>query len=48
MQSPEVKDKLGPFTYEAYTMSPQDMAKQMEAEVAQWGPTLQKAGIKLD
>src|SRR5574343_278379 len=45
MQSPEVKDKLGPFTYEAYTMSPQDMAKQMEAEVAQWGPTLQKAGI---
>ena len=24
------------------------MAKQMEAEVASWGPVLQKAGIKLD
>lgn len=48
MQSPEVQSKLGPFTYESYTMSPADMAKQMDAEVASWGPTLQKAGIKLD
>lgn len=48
MQTPEIKEKLGPFTYENYTMSPADMAKQMEAEVANWGPTLQKAGIKLD
>jgi len=48
MQSPEVKDKLGPFTYENYTMSPADMAKQMDVEVSNWGPTLQKAGIKLD
>ena len=48
MQSPEIKEKLGPFTYENYTMSPADMAKQMDAEVASWGPTLQKAGIKLD
>jgi hypothetical protein len=29
-------------------MSPAEMAKQMEVEVATWGPTLQKAGIKLD
>jgi len=48
MQAPEIKEKLGPFTYENYTMSPADMAKQMDAEVASWGPTLQKAGIKLD
>lgn len=48
MQSPEVQSKLGTFTYESYTMSPADMAKQMDAEVASWGPTLQKAGIKLD
>lgn len=48
MQSPEIKEKLGPFTYENYTMSPADMAKQMDAEVASWGPTLQKANIKLD
>lgn len=48
MQTPEIKDKLGPFTYESYTMSPTDMAKQMETEVSNWGPTLQKAGIKLD
>jgi len=48
MQTPEIKEKLGPFTYENYTMSPADMAKQMEVEVATWGPTLQKAGIKLD
>jgi tripartite-type tricarboxylate transporter receptor subunit TctC len=48
MHTPEIKDKLGPFTYENYTMSPADMAKQMDAEVASWGPTLQKAGIKLD
>lgn len=48
MQSPDIKDKLGPFTYESYTMSAADMAKQMEVEVASWGPTLQKAGIKLD
>jgi tripartite-type tricarboxylate transporter receptor subunit TctC len=48
MQSPEIKEKLGPFTYENYTMSPVEMAKQMDAEVASWGPTLQKANIKLD
>lgn len=48
MQSPDVQSKLGTFTYESYTMSPADMARQMEAEVANWGPTLQKAGIKLD
>lgn len=48
MQSPEIKEKLGPFTYENYTMSPADMAKQMDAELANWGPVLQKAGIKLD
>jgi tripartite-type tricarboxylate transporter receptor subunit TctC len=48
MQTNEIKDKLGPFTYENYTMSPADMSKQMEAEVSNWGPTLQKAGIKLD
>ncbi len=48
MQSPEIKEKLGPFTYENYTMSPADMAKQMDVEVTSWGPTLQKAGIKLD
>ena len=48
MQTPEIKEKLGPFTYENYTMSPAEMAKQMEVEVANWGPTLQKAGIKLD
>lgn len=48
MQTPEIKEKLGPFTYENYTMSPADMAKQMDAEVASWGPTLQKANIKLD
>lgn len=48
MQSPEVQSKLGPFTYEAYTMSPADMARQMDAEVTNWRPTLQKSGIKLD
>ncbi len=48
MQSPEIKEKLGPFTYENYTMSPADMAKQMDVEVNSWGPTLQKAAIKLD
>lgn len=48
MQTPEIKEKLGPFTYESYTMSPAEMAKQMDAEVASWGPTLQKAAIKLD
>lgn len=48
MQTPEIKEKLGPFTYENYTMSPAEMAKQMDAEVASWGPTLQKANIKLD
>lgn len=48
MQTPEIKEKLGPFTYENYTMSPAEMAKQMEVEVANWGPMLQKAGIKLD
>jgi tripartite-type tricarboxylate transporter receptor subunit TctC len=48
MQSPEIKEKLGLFTYENYTMSPAEMAKQMDAEVTSWGPTLQKANIKLD
>lgn len=48
MKTPEIKEKLSPFTYENYTMSPAEMAKQMEFEVASWGPTLQKAGIKLD
>lgn len=48
MQSPEVLSKLGPFTYETYTMPAADMARQMDTEVTSWGPTLQKAGIKLD
>lgn len=48
MQTPEVKDRLGAFTYENYTLSSAEMAKQMEVEVASWGPILQKAGIKLD
>ena len=48
MQTPEIKDKLGPFTYENYTMTPAEMAKQMDVEVTSWGPALQKAGIKLD
>lgn len=48
MQSHDVREKLGPFTYESYTMPPADMGKLMENELADWGPTLQKAGIKLD
>jgi len=48
MKSPEIRDRLGAFTYENFTMSPADMAKQMETELNNWGPTLQKAGIKLD
>lgn len=48
MQMPDMRDKLSMFTYESYTMSPTEMGKLMEREVAAWGPVIQKAGIKLD
>lgn len=48
MQSPDIRDKLAQFTYESYTMSPVEMGKLMEQEVAAWGPLIQKSGIKLD
>jgi tripartite-type tricarboxylate transporter receptor subunit TctC len=48
MQSPDIREKLAQFTYESYTMSPAEMTNLMEQEVVNWGPTLQKSGIKLD
>lgn len=48
MQLPDIRQKLALFTYEPYTMSPPDMAKLMDREVADWGPLIQKAGIRLD
>lgn len=48
MQSPDVRSKLAIFTYEPYTMAPAEMAKLMEQEQANWGPVIQKSGIKLD
>ena len=48
MQAPDVREKLTTFTYEAYTMSPAEMGRLMEQEVATWRPVIQKAAIKLD
>ncbi|NML47482.1 tripartite tricarboxylate transporter substrate binding protein [Ramlibacter sp. G-1-2-2] len=48
MQSPDIRQKLALFTYEPYTMSSADMAKLMDKEVADWGPLIQKSGIRLD
>jgi len=48
MASPEIRDRLASFTYENYTMKPAEMAALMEREVANWGPVIQRAGIKLD
>lgn len=48
MQTPDMRSKLTLFTYEPYTMSPAEMGKLMEQEVAAWGPLIQKSGIKLD
>ncbi|KQP13125.1 tripartite tricarboxylate transporter substrate binding protein [Pseudorhodoferax sp. Leaf267] len=48
MNAPDMQGKLAVFTYEPYTMSPAEMGKLMEQEVAAWGPLIQKSGIKLD
>lgn len=48
MQAPEIREKLVTFTYEPFTMSPAGMARLMEQEVANWGPVIEKSGIKLD
>ena len=48
MQAPDIKEKLAQFTYEPYVMSPAEMSKLMEQEAANWGPVIQKSGIKLD
>lgn len=48
MQSPEIRAKLGTFTYESYTMSPAEMGKLMDQEAANWGPVIRNSGIKLD
>lgn len=48
MASPDVKEKLTIFAYDAYTMSAADMAKLMEGETKKWGPLIKKADLKLD
>lgn len=48
MQAPDMRDRLSLFTYEPYTMSPADMGRLMEQEVATWEPVIRRAGIKLD
>lgn len=48
MQAPDIMEKLGVFTYENHTMSPDQMARLMETEVTAWKPVIQKANIKLD
>lgn len=48
MQSPDIAAKLAQFTYEPYTMSPAEMGRLMEQEVANWGPVIRKAAIRLD
>jgi tripartite-type tricarboxylate transporter receptor subunit TctC len=48
MDTPQIRDRLAGYTYEAFTMSPAQTRKTMEQEVAAWGPVIAKAGIKLD
>lgn len=48
MATADIQAKLAQFTYEAYVMSPAEMSKLMEQEVANWAPLIQKSGIKLD
>lgn len=48
MAAPDIKSRLPAFTYEDFTMSPADMRKTMEQELASWGPVITRAGIKLD
>lgn len=48
MATPDIRGRLPGFTYEDFTMTPADMRKQMEVEVANWGPVIERAGIKLD
>lgn len=48
MQAPDIREKLAQFTYESYVMTPAEMTKVMEQEVVNWGPVIQKSGIKLD
>lgn len=48
LASSDIRGRLAAFTYEDFTMSPAEMRKVMEREVANWGPVIASAGIKLD
>jgi tripartite-type tricarboxylate transporter receptor subunit TctC len=48
MAAPDIRSRLPAFTYEDFTMSPADMHKTMEQELASWGPVIKRSGIKLD
>ncbi len=48
MASPDINAKLAQFTYERYTMSPQEMAELMAAEPKKWGALIKAADLKLD
>ena len=48
MDSPEVESKLAQFTYERYTMAPDEMKALMSSESPKWGSLIKSAGLKLD
>ncbi|WP_296556772.1 tripartite tricarboxylate transporter substrate binding protein [Pigmentiphaga sp.] len=48
LEAPDVRQKLATFTYEAYAMSPRDMARLVDEEIAKWGPIIKGADIRLD
>lgn len=48
MDTPKMRERLALFTYESYTMSPNDMSALMKQEQDNWGPIIRTAGISLD
>jgi tripartite-type tricarboxylate transporter receptor subunit TctC len=48
MKSPDIAARLAQFTYEAYTMSPAQMAELMQTEPKKWSALITAANIKLD
>jgi tripartite-type tricarboxylate transporter receptor subunit TctC len=48
LSEPAIKDKLAQTGYLAEGSSPEELAKLLKAEIAQWSAVIKSVGIKID
>ncbi len=48
LAEPDVRERLAAFTFEPFSWTPQEMAKQMEADLRRYGEIIARAKISID